>query len=468
MNKFYHELEPIVRTRTNTNPEKISNGKLVMFVWFVVIIISFLFSACLLGDDIETIRKRAGRDKEKLHDLAGTVSITGINKVGETLTADISKLEGTGVPSYQWSRGDSAQGVFSPIADETEATYTLTEMDLYNFIIVTVNRDGYIGSVTAIAVYGSNFDLSLLEGVWVLNDNEKLSIHSYYSSFELITAPGDTLPFRQSVRGNISYLTDNIITVNKNRISSNGGSNWILASGEETIFYSFDNEGKLTLWTILDAIILEKGGDGNVLRWNQSGSSGDSTPGVNDPVVTLIDVKPNTDYTIRYDIKVGSGHFNVWGNISTLHPNGGNDHNSFGAERVNLVSQPLSFLLNWTKREHTFKTGDYDLIAIHFRSGAPVLLDLGFLGVYEGVPASITNESVNLYSNPYFINTQFQIHTSADPFSLSADDYARGAWFTVHWKEMVDIVPGDNGRGRLVTSADLVDTNIEYGPFTKQ
>jgi len=75
--------------------------------------------------------------------LPGTVSITGYAEVGETLTADIDDLGGTGTIVFQWMRGDTN------IAGATGSTYTVQLADAGYPISVRVTRTGNFGSVTS-------------------------------------------------------------------------------------------------------------------------------------------------------------------------------------------------------------------------------------------------------------------------------------------------------------------------------
>ena len=72
--------------------------------------------------------------------MTGTVSITGSNKYGQTLTADIADLVHVGTPAYQWLRDGE------PISGATEQTYTLVNEDIGEFISVRVTADGLTGS----------------------------------------------------------------------------------------------------------------------------------------------------------------------------------------------------------------------------------------------------------------------------------------------------------------------------------
>ena len=73
--------------------------------------------------------------------LIGTVSITGTAQVGQTLTANITNLDGDGLLSYQWQRDGNVIGTNS-------ATYIVQTDDVGSIISVIVTRAGYSGSIT--------------------------------------------------------------------------------------------------------------------------------------------------------------------------------------------------------------------------------------------------------------------------------------------------------------------------------
>ena len=81
--------------------------------------------------------------------LTGTVAINGTAQVGQLLTADTAKLEGTGTISYQWEVGDTVNGTFTDIPDATAETYTPVAADEGKHLRVTVTRSGYTGSATS-------------------------------------------------------------------------------------------------------------------------------------------------------------------------------------------------------------------------------------------------------------------------------------------------------------------------------
>jgi uncharacterized repeat protein (TIGR02543 family) len=75
--------------------------------------------------------------------LTGTVSISGTAIVGETLTANITNLGGSGTISYQWNR----DGTAIPYANDS--TYVVQETDIGWVITVTITCIGYVGGITS-------------------------------------------------------------------------------------------------------------------------------------------------------------------------------------------------------------------------------------------------------------------------------------------------------------------------------
>jgi len=75
--------------------------------------------------------------------LYGNVSITGNAVAGQTLTADITALDGTGDVSFQWKKDTTVE-----IGTDSD-TYILTAADTGSAVTVTVRRSGYYGSVTS-------------------------------------------------------------------------------------------------------------------------------------------------------------------------------------------------------------------------------------------------------------------------------------------------------------------------------
>jgi hypothetical protein len=78
-------------------------------------------------------------------DLTGEVSISGTAKVGETLTAVTTALEGEGEITYLWKRisGETITDI------GTDSTYLVQAADAGSTITVTVTRSGFSGSKTS-------------------------------------------------------------------------------------------------------------------------------------------------------------------------------------------------------------------------------------------------------------------------------------------------------------------------------
>lgn len=92
------------------------------------------------------------KDIKLLPVMGGSVTIDGIAKAGQTLTANVTGITYTpdttgNVPTYQWYRNGVA------ITNATGSSYTLTADDLGATITLTVTADGThaVGSVTSLA-----------------------------------------------------------------------------------------------------------------------------------------------------------------------------------------------------------------------------------------------------------------------------------------------------------------------------
>jgi hypothetical protein len=72
--------------------------------------------------------------------LNGSVTISGTAAVGQTLTAIITSLSGTGNVTYQWKRSDGT------VIGTNSNTYQIVTDDIGATITVTVTRAGYSGS----------------------------------------------------------------------------------------------------------------------------------------------------------------------------------------------------------------------------------------------------------------------------------------------------------------------------------
>jgi len=99
----------------------------------VVICLLFLIGCLIISCDENT---------DKLPELTGTVSITGTTEVGQTLTANISNLGGSGVITFQWMRGGNT-------VIGSDNVYIVQSTDVGTTITVTVTRSDNSGSVTS-------------------------------------------------------------------------------------------------------------------------------------------------------------------------------------------------------------------------------------------------------------------------------------------------------------------------------
>ena len=74
-------------------------------------------------------------------ELTGTVTIDGITRYGQTLTAILENGPENVTLTYQWYRG----AFTNPIEGATASTYTLTAEDIGSNVYVTITADGYNG-----------------------------------------------------------------------------------------------------------------------------------------------------------------------------------------------------------------------------------------------------------------------------------------------------------------------------------
>ncbi len=80
-------------------------------------------------------------------DEPGTVTITGTESGGETLTASVTDIDGTvSNLTWQWALGASASGPFAPISGATNNTYTTVAVDVNRFLRATASYTDPQGS----------------------------------------------------------------------------------------------------------------------------------------------------------------------------------------------------------------------------------------------------------------------------------------------------------------------------------
>jgi photosystem II stability/assembly factor-like uncharacterized protein len=186
--------------------------------------------------------------------LTGTVSITGVAKVGQTLTVNTGSLGGSGTISYQWKRGNSAGAVNTDITDATGSSYILSAEDFGKYVSVSVTRSGYGSNVSSTAlgpvvdamvwsqVSNSIFGTGNVNGVahngtnqWVaVGDNGILAYSANGESWTKVDlgsifTNGTT---KQNIYG-VAYGNSKWIAVGGNgkMVSSTNGTNWTEISG---------------------------------------------------------------------------------------------------------------------------------------------------------------------------------------------------------------------------------------------
>ncbi|MDD4565908.1 MAG: hypothetical protein PHE79_10610 [Eubacteriales bacterium] len=81
--------------------------------------------------------------------ISGIGIISGVSKVGQTLTAGTLSPAGA-TATYQWMRADTADGTYENIPGATSGTYTLTAVEKDHYIKVVATGSGtYSGTVTS-------------------------------------------------------------------------------------------------------------------------------------------------------------------------------------------------------------------------------------------------------------------------------------------------------------------------------
>ena len=115
---------------------------------FILTSILYLFSAVILLSctiwDVDELRERSRpKNTNEITELSGTVTINGIGAVGQTLTVNTSKINGSGSFSYQWRRSDTIN-----IGSNSNG-YIVQNEDVNNEITVTVTRSDNKGSITS-------------------------------------------------------------------------------------------------------------------------------------------------------------------------------------------------------------------------------------------------------------------------------------------------------------------------------
>jgi len=89
---------------------------------------------------------KAIQEIPELPELTGTIEIDGFLRVGETLNADVSNLNGEGQISYRWFKSED-NITWEPITHGTTDYFVLTVHEENMYIQLVVSREGYQGTV---------------------------------------------------------------------------------------------------------------------------------------------------------------------------------------------------------------------------------------------------------------------------------------------------------------------------------
>jgi hypothetical protein len=144
--------------------------------------------------------EKEGEKEDEKPTLGGTVSIDGIAKVGQTLTANTSAITGAkGDAAHQWKRGETILG--------TNSTYEVVLADLNDVITLTITFSGSNGQIskqtlsvvaadkTAEEIYNEltdlgNGNLSITNQTANPNWTYKQWVENTISAYNLITVSG--------------------------------------------------------------------------------------------------------------------------------------------------------------------------------------------------------------------------------------------------------------------------------------
>jgi len=87
-------------------------------------------------------------------ELTGYVSILGAARVGETLNAITSSLDGIGTINFKWMNASFENGDFTVISNATFSNYLLTSNDSGKYIKLSVTRTDYEGKIESENIIG--------------------------------------------------------------------------------------------------------------------------------------------------------------------------------------------------------------------------------------------------------------------------------------------------------------------------
>lgn len=81
--------------------------------------------------------------------IAGTVTIAGTAKVGETITATVAELPAGATAKYQWQLATAQDGEFTDVQGANEASKKLSSVSQDKYVRVVVTADGFDGQLVS-------------------------------------------------------------------------------------------------------------------------------------------------------------------------------------------------------------------------------------------------------------------------------------------------------------------------------
>jgi len=122
----------------------------------LVVAMFFTFSTCSDGSDSGSV-------------LEANIYITGKASIGETLSSNISEINGSGKISYQWERHNNVSITSvgqKIIPNGTGETYTVTEADIGKYLSVVISREGSSGTKRSSAVGPVGYSLDFIRALF--------------------------------------------------------------------------------------------------------------------------------------------------------------------------------------------------------------------------------------------------------------------------------------------------------------
>ncbi|MDE2934771.1 MAG: cadherin domain-containing protein [Chloroflexota bacterium] len=149
-------------------------------------------------------------------DEPGTVTITGTESGGETLTASVTDIDGTPTSvSWQWALAASASGPFAPISGATSNTYTSVAVDVNRYLRATATYTDPQGSGKSANAVTGQISASNAEPEFPSSETGSRTVPENSAVGTNVGAPmaatdddGDTLHYSLSTGGAANFTID--------------------------------------------------------------------------------------------------------------------------------------------------------------------------------------------------------------------------------------------------------------------